>query len=171
QDHSDVLEHPNATPLSLVWECCPLETTNFVRGHLARMLFSREEVDKPVAALSGGEVARVIFGRLAVVKPTVLLLDEPTNHLDMETIEGLALGLLDYDGTLIFVSHDRHFVAQLATRIVELRRDGFTDYSGTYDEYLAHQGRDHLNVEPPPTHGKRERTKPDDGKATQPRAS
>lgn len=166
QDHSDVLEHPNATPLSLVWECCPLETTNFVRGHLGRMLFTREEVDKPVSALSGGEVARVIFGRLAVVKPNVLLLDEPTNHLDMETIEGLTLGLKEYDGTLIFVSHDRHFVAQLATRVIELRRDGITDYQGTYDEYLERQGRDHLNVEVAAAQAKQERAKQDKPKAS-----
>jgi ATPase subunit of ABC transporter with duplicated ATPase domains len=123
------------------------------------MLFSKEEVDKPVEALSGGEVARVIFARLAVVKPNVLLLDEPTNHLDMETIEGLTLGLADYEGTLIFVSHDRHFVAQLATRVIELRRDGISDYQGTYDEYLAHQGRDHLNVELAAEQAKRERAK------------
>jgi len=147
QDHSDILEHPRATPLSLVWERCPTETTNFVRGHLGRMLFSREEVDKPVAALSGGEVARVIFARLSVEKPNVLLLDEPTNHLDMETIEGLTQGLQAYEGTLIFVSHDRHFVSQLATRIIEVRRDGVTDYIGTYDEYLAHQGSDHLDAQ------------------------
>jgi ATPase subunit of ABC transporter with duplicated ATPase domains len=159
QDHSDVLEHPSATPLSLVWECCPLETTNFVRGHLGRMLFTREEVDKPVTALSGGEVARVIFARLAVVKPNVLLLDEPTNHLDMETIEGLTLGLQEYDGTLVFVSHDRHFVASLATRVIELRRDGIRDYHGTYDEYLSQQGRDHLNAELAAEDAKHERSK------------
>lgn len=159
QDHSDALEHPNATPLSLVWECCPLETTNYVRGHLGRMLFTKDEVDKPVTALSGGEVARVIFARLSVTKPNVLLLDEPTNHLDMETIEGLTVGLQAYDGTLIFVSHDRHFVAQLATRVIELRRDGALDYHGTYDEYLARQGRDHLNVEVAAQQAKLERAK------------
>jgi ATPase subunit of ABC transporter with duplicated ATPase domains len=159
QDHSDVLEHPNATPLSLVWERCPLETTNFVRGHLGRMLFSREEVDKPVSALSGGEVARVIFGCLAVEKPNVLLLDEPTNHLDMETIEGLTKGLSEYEGTLIFVSHDRHFVSQLATRIIELRYNGISDYVGTYDEYLSYQGNDHLDVSAVAEQAKQERSR------------
>src|SRR5690606_8076316 len=79
-------------------------------------------------------------------KPNVLILDEPTNHLDMETIEGLTQGLQSYEGTLLFVSHDRHFVSQLATRIIELRRDGVVNYAGTYDEYLAHQGTDHLDV-------------------------
>ncbi len=147
QDHADVLAHPKATPLSLVWERCPMETTNFVRGHLGRMLFSREEVDKPVSALSGGEVARVIFARLSVDQPNIMLLDEPTNHLDMETIEGLKTGLAEYDGTLIFVSHDRYFVSDLATRIIELRPDGMSDFQGTYDEYLSKQGQDHLDVE------------------------
>jgi ATPase subunit of ABC transporter with duplicated ATPase domains len=65
----------------------------------------------------------------------------------METIEGLTQGLQEYDGTLIFVSHDRHFVSQLATRIIELRRDGITDYPGTYDEYISRDGTDHLKQE------------------------
>jgi ATPase subunit of ABC transporter with duplicated ATPase domains len=100
------------------------------------------------------------------VKPNVLLLDEPTNHLDMETIEGLTVGLQEYDGTLIFVSHDRHFVAQLATRVIELRRDGMTDYQGTYDEYLARQGEDHLNVEVAAEQAKKQRAKPEPAKAS-----
>ena len=75
----------------------------------------------------------------------MLILDEPTNHLDLEAIEALAKGLAAYDGTLIFVSHDRWFVGQLATRIVELGPEGITDYRGTYDEYLAKQGTDHLD--------------------------
>ncbi|MEN9578156.1 MAG: hypothetical protein RJA70_1165, partial [Pseudomonadota bacterium] len=114
QDHGDAQTHEKATPLSYVWEVCPEQTTNFVRGHLGRMLFTRDEVDKPMSALSGGETARVVFARIAVEQPNVLVLDEPTNHLDMETIEGLTQGLQEYDGTLIFVSHDRHFVSQLA---------------------------------------------------------
>lgn len=144
QDHSDVLAFPKATALSYVWEACPLESTNFVRGQLARMLFSREEVDKTVGTLSGGETARVAFARLAVEKPNVLILDEPTNHLDMETIEALTVGLLTYEGTLIFVSHDRHFVSRLATRIIELHPGGVRDYPGTYDEYISRDGADHL---------------------------
>src|SRR6185295_14785250 len=126
---------------------CPTETTNYVRGHLGRMLFSGDDVDKPAAALSGGEAARVIFARLSVQKPNVLLLDEPTNHLDLETIEALTEALVTREGTLIFVSHDRHFVSQLATRIIELRADGLRNFHGTYEEYLQREGDDHLDVE------------------------
>jgi ATPase subunit of ABC transporter with duplicated ATPase domains len=157
QDHSDVLEHGNSTPLSYVWEACPADTTNYVRGHLGRMLFSRDDVDKPVSTLSGGEAARVMFARLAVEKPNVLLLDEPTNHLDMETIEALTEALGQYEGTLVFVSHDRHFVAQLATRVIEVRRDGVTDYPGTYDEYLSRDGTDHLSEEAVVSEAKRDK--------------
>jgi ATPase subunit of ABC transporter with duplicated ATPase domains len=128
------------------WRACPAETTNFVRGHLGRMLFSGDEVDKPAGALSGGEAARVIFARLAVIKPNVLILDEPTNHLDLETIEALTEALKTREGTLLFVSHDRHFVTQIATRIIELRPDGIRDFQGTYDEYLERQGADHLDT-------------------------
>jgi ATPase subunit of ABC transporter with duplicated ATPase domains len=146
QDHRELLSSPKDTPLQFVWRACPAETTNFVRGHLGRMLFSGDDVDKPAAALSGGEAARVIFARLAVLKPNVLVLDEPTNHLDLETIEALTLALQKREGTLLFVSHDRHFVSQLATRVIELRPDGMHDFQGTYDEYLQRQGADHLDA-------------------------
>jgi ATPase subunit of ABC transporter with duplicated ATPase domains len=145
QDHRELLNSPKDTPLQFVWRACPAETTNFVRGHLGRMLFSGDEVDKPAAALSGGEAARVIFARLAVQKPNVLVLDEPTNHLDLETIEALTLALREREGTLLFVSHDRHFVSQLATRVIELRPDGMRDFQGGYEEYLEREGADHLD--------------------------
>jgi ATPase subunit of ABC transporter with duplicated ATPase domains len=146
QDHRELLGSPKETPLQFVWRACPAETTNFVRGHLGRMLFSGDEVDKPAGALSGGEAARVIFARLAVIRPNVLILDEPTNHLDLETIETLTEALQTREGTLLFVSHDRHFVTQIATRIIELRPDGIRDFQGTYDEYLERQGADHLDT-------------------------
>jgi ATPase subunit of ABC transporter with duplicated ATPase domains len=146
QDHRELLGSPKETPLQFVWRACPAETTNFVRGHLGRMLFSGDEVDKPAGALSGGEAARVIFARLAVIRPNVLILDEPTNHLDLETIEALTEALKTREGTLLFVSHDRHFVTQIATRIIELRPDGIRDFQGTYDEYLERQGADHLDT-------------------------
>ncbi len=147
QDHHELLDNEKLTPLSFVWEACPTEPTNYVRGQLGRMLFSGDEVNKSVAALSGGEAARVVFARLAVEKPNVLILDEPTNHLDLETIEALGEALESYDGTLIFVSHDRYFVGKLATRIIELTADGFVDFKGRYDEYLERQGDDHLDID------------------------
>jgi ATPase subunit of ABC transporter with duplicated ATPase domains len=112
-----------------------------VRATLGRLLFSGDEVKKPVKVLSGGEKGRMIYGKLMLTKPNVMLLDEPTNHMDMETIESLQIGLEKYPGTLIFVSHDREFVAGLATRMIELQPDGsVTDFTGSYDEYLEAQG-------------------------------
>ncbi|HVC01431.1 MAG TPA: ABC-F family ATPase [Steroidobacteraceae bacterium] len=114
-----------------------------VRATLGRLLFSGEETKKSVKVLSGGEKGRMIYGKLMLTKPNVLLLDEPTNHMDMETIESLQIGLERYQGTLIFVSHDRQFVGALATRILELHADGeITDFRGNYDEYLQKLGVD-----------------------------
>jgi ATPase subunit of ABC transporter with duplicated ATPase domains len=112
-----------------------------VRGTLGRLLFSGDEVKKPVTVLSGGEKGRMIYGKLILTKPNVMLMDEPTNHMDMETIESLQIGLEKYAGTLLFVSHDREFVGSLATRVIELLPGGgFNDFKGSYDEYLAKQG-------------------------------
>lgn len=147
QDHHDLLTDPRQTPLGFVWDACPAESMTYVRGQLGRMLFSGGDVDKPAAALSGGEAARLVFTRLAVQKPNVLILDEPTNHLDLESIDALTEALLAYAGTLVFVSHDRHFVAGLATRIMELRADGLHDFRGGYDDYVRLDGDDHLDVE------------------------
>jgi len=111
-----------------------------LRGTLGRMLFSRDDSEKSVKVVSGGEQGRLMFGKLSLLEPNVLIMDEPTNHLDMESIEALNLALDNYPGTLIFVSHDREFVSSLATRVIELSTDGITDYPGTYEEYLQSQG-------------------------------
>jgi len=111
-----------------------------IRGNLGRMLFSQNEIKKSVKALSGGEQGRMLFGKFMFRNPNVLLLDEPTNHMDMEFIESLNAALEHYPGTLIFVSHDREFVASIATRIIELTPEGIVDYHGTYEEYLSSQG-------------------------------
>ncbi|MEM1034073.1 MAG: ABC-F family ATP-binding cassette domain-containing protein, partial [Myxococcota bacterium] len=146
QDHADLLGDKPTTVLDYLWDFCPQESTSFVRGKLGQMLFSRDEVAKKTTALSGGEAARLIFSRLMVQRPNVMLLDEPTNHLDLETIEALVDALIDYPGTLMFVSHDRWFVQALATRVIELTPEGVEDYPGTYDDYLAHKGMDHLDA-------------------------
>jgi ATPase subunit of ABC transporter with duplicated ATPase domains len=145
QDHAEVLNDSRLTPLNFVWNACPDEGTSYVRGMLGRALFSGDEVEKAVTSLSGGEAARLIFCRLMVQKSNVLVLDEPTNHLDLESIEALVQALQKHDGTVIFVSHDRWFVSQLATRIFEIRADGFTDYAGSYQEFLAQGQHDHLD--------------------------
>jgi len=110
-----------------------------VRATLGRLLFSSDDFKKQVRVCSGGEKNRLLFGKLMMMDANVLLLDEPTNHLDMECIESLNLALEHYDGTLVFVSHDREFVSSLATRILDIKDGELVDFQGTYDEYLASQ--------------------------------
>ena len=119
-------------------------TIGYVHSMLGRVLFSGDDVDKPLAALSGGEMARVAFTDIAMGEPNVLVLDEPTNHLDIEGIESLAAALDAYEGTIIFVAHDRWFVSQVATRIIEISERGIRDYPGTYDEFLSHFGDEQM---------------------------
>ncbi|MDB5786082.1 MULTISPECIES: ABC-F family ATPase [Caballeronia] len=112
-----------------------------VRGTLGRLLFNADDIKKSVKVLSGGEKGRMIWGKLMLGRPNVLLMDEPTNHMDMESIESLQIALEKYEGTLIFVSHDREFVNGLANRIIEVKSDGtLRDFGGTYEELLASQG-------------------------------
>jgi len=111
-----------------------------VRGTLGRLLFGANDITKSVKIISGGEQGRMLFGKLMMNKPNILLMDEPTNHLDMESIESLNLALENYEGTLLFVSHDREFVSSLATRIIEIKENEVVDFHGTYEEYLKSQG-------------------------------
>jgi ATPase subunit of ABC transporter with duplicated ATPase domains len=145
QDHREVLDDPETTPLEALEALCPGESPTFVRAQLGRVLFSGPDVGKRVALLSGGEAARLIFALLAVQKPNVLVLDEPTNHLDLEAIHALCEAVKAYAGTVVFVSHDRWFVSELATRVVEITAEGPRDFPGTYAEYLAKLGDDHLD--------------------------
>ncbi len=111
-----------------------------MRAMLGRLLFSSDESNKNSQVCSGGEKARLLFGKLMLRNHNVLIMDEPTNHLDMESIEALNLALENYDGTLIFVSHDRQFVSSLATRVLEIKNRKIIDFKGTYEEYLKSQG-------------------------------
>ena len=144
QDHEDLRAGENDTALSWLWDFAAEQGAGWVRGKLAEVLFDQHDVDKKVRHLSGGESSRLVFAKLGVLQPNVLVLDEPTNHLDLEGIEALADGLKEYEGTMLFVSHNRWFVREVATRILEIRPDGIEDYRGTYDEYLRHCGDDHL---------------------------
>jgi ATPase subunit of ABC transporter with duplicated ATPase domains len=146
QDHKDLIPDPSRSVLDYLWDLCPKEGTAFVRGHLGRVLFSGDDVHKRLESLSGGETARVLFAAMAVRSPNVLLLDEPTNHLDMEAIQALAKALHAYEGTVLFVSHNRWFLSEVATRIVEIREGGIEDFPGTFGEYLEKSGDDHLDV-------------------------
>jgi len=117
------------------------DVETLIRGTLGRLLFSGDEVKKPVNVISGGEQGRMLFGKLMLLHSNVLIMDEPTNHLDMESIESLNTGLEKFPGTLVFVSHDREFVSSLATRVFEVKGDGkIVDYLGGYEDYLASQG-------------------------------
>ena len=117
------------------------DVETLIRGTLGRLLFSGDEVKKPVNVISGGEQGRMLFGKLMLLHSNVLIMDEPTNHLDMESIESLNSGLEKFPGTLVFVSHDREFVSSLATRVFEVKSNGkIIDYLGGYEDYLASQG-------------------------------
>jgi len=113
-----------------------------VRGYLGRLLFSQDDIRKPAKVLSGGEKGRMLFGKLMMQRPNVLIMDEPTNHLDMESIEALNMALEMYEGTLIFVSHDREFVSSLATRVLEITPNKVIDFTGNYEDYLRSKGID-----------------------------
>lgn len=107
-----------------------------VRGLLGRMLFSGDESLKATEALSGGEEARLLLSRMMMQKNPILIFDEPTNHLDLESVSALAEGLAEFPGTVFVVSHDRDLISEVATRIISITPEKFTDFYGTYDEYL-----------------------------------
>ncbi len=147
QDHHESLgaTAKGTTPYDWLYQFDPTRTKEEIRGILGRLLFSGEAALKPTEALSGGEAARLLLGKMVLGRHNVLVLDEPTNHLDIESIEGLLDGLLKFEGTVVFVSHDHHFVSRLATRVVELKDRpagnatpgcDVVDFGGTYDEYL-----------------------------------
>ena len=159
QDHKEQFDSKERSAEAWILDFCRGGDVGFARGAMGQVLFSGDDVEKRLGALSGGEAARLVFCSLSLQQPNVLVLDEPTNHLDLESIEALVEGLRDYDGTLVFVSHDRWFVGQLANRIVEIRPDGIQDYRGTYDEYVEFCGDDHLDVARVVLKAKREKSK------------
>lgn len=126
----------NRTVLREIWDEWPLMNEKDVRTVLGRFLFSGEDVNKIVHDLSGGEKARLTLAKLMLEKNNVLILDEPTNHLDLDSKEVLENALIDFPGTLIFVSHDRYFINRIATKVVELSNEGSFEYLGDYDYYV-----------------------------------
>jgi ATPase subunit of ABC transporter with duplicated ATPase domains len=117
----------------------PKHDDQIVRATLGRLLFSSHDFEKKAKVCSGGEKNRLLFGKLMMMDTNVLLMDEPTNHLDMESIEALNMALDHYEGTLIFVSHDREFVSSLANHVIEIKGKEMIHFQGSYDEYLASQ--------------------------------
>ncbi|SFE90406.1 ribosomal protection-like ABC-F family protein [Alteribacillus iranensis] len=134
QEQADL--HSNKDVLHELWDEYPLTLEKDIRTILGNFLFSGEDVLKQVSELSGGEKARLALAKLMMQKANLLIFDEPTNHLDLDSKEVLESALLDYPGTLIFVSHDRYFLNRMATKIVELTDEGLTEYLGDYDYYL-----------------------------------
>lgn len=137
QHHTEQL-HRDRTVLEEVWSLVSDKPQSFVRSVLGSFLFQGDDVDKPIAVLSGGERARVALARLLVLPSNLILMDEPTNHLDLDSTEKLAEALKEYEGTLLFVSHNRSFINQLATKIWDVQQGGIVEWSGNLDAYLYH---------------------------------
>lgn len=119
-----------------LWDDHPMEKEQTIRSILGSFLFSGDDVLKPVRSLSGGEKARLALAKLMMKNANLLVLDEPTNHLDLESKEVLESALIDYPGTILFVSHDRYFMNRIATKVLELDSTGVTEYLGDYDYYV-----------------------------------
>jgi len=113
-----------------------IDSEQQIRSILGRLLFSKDNINKSINVLSGGEKRRMLFGKIILQNPNIIIMDEPTNHLDMESIESLNSALSEYEGTLIFSSHDREFISSLATRIFELKPNKMLDHSSIRDNYL-----------------------------------
>lgn len=126
----------NKTVLQELWDEWPLMNEKDIRSVLGRFLFSGDDVSKTVNSLSGGEKARLALAKLMLQKSNFLVLDEPTNHLDLDSKEVLENALIDYPGTLLFVSHDRYFINRITTKVIELSGTGSFEYLGDYDYYL-----------------------------------
>ncbi|REJ11314.1 MAG: multidrug ABC transporter ATP-binding protein, partial [Paenibacillaceae bacterium] len=128
--------HPDNTVLDEVWNAFPHLEEVRIRTVLGNFLFSGDDVLKKISSLSGGEKARVALAKLMLERANVLILDEPTNHLDLYSKEVLETALVDFEGTLLFISHDRYFLNKMAERIIELTPDGVRVYLGNYDDML-----------------------------------
>ncbi|WP_217993893.1 MULTISPECIES: ABC-F family ATP-binding cassette domain-containing protein [Bacillus] len=122
--------------LNELWDDYPLQPEKEIRTILGNFLFTGDDVLKPVSSLSGGQKARLALAKLMMQKSNLLILDEPTNHLDLNSKEILENALIDYPGTLLFVSHDRYFINRVTTTVVELSTDGAQEYLGDYDYYI-----------------------------------
>lgn len=122
-----------------LWDDYPHKTEKEIRTILGNFLFSGDDVLKPVSTLSGGEKARLALSKLMLQNANFLILDEPTNHLDLDSKEILENALIDYPGTILFVSHDRYFINRIATKVFELSKHQLTEYLGDYDYYLTKQ--------------------------------
>jgi ATPase subunit of ABC transporter with duplicated ATPase domains len=138
---------PEKTVWEILEEAFPLATVGSLRSLAGCFGFSGEDIDKTCRVLSGGEKARLVLARIMYERPNFLVLDEPTNHLDMATKEMVVRALADYDGTMLFVSHDRQFLARMSNRVLELTPEAPIRYDGGYTEYVARSGHEAPGVD------------------------
>jgi ATPase subunit of ABC transporter with duplicated ATPase domains len=143
QDHHEALE-PGFSAYEWLYRFDPTAQMEHVRSVLGKLLFSGEAGLKKTENLSGGEAARLLLAKLILLENNVVVLDEPTNHLDVESIDALLQALIEFKGTVIVTSHDRHFVGKLGTRVLGLSSTGPRLFNGTYDDYLERFGAEHL---------------------------
>ena len=136
KDNADYFDGSELSVIDWLRQYSKDQNETFIRGWLGRMLFSGEEAQKNASVLSGGERVRCMLARMMLSGANTLLLDEPTNHLDLESITALNNGLINFKGTILFVSHDHQFVQTIANRIIEITPKGIIDKQITYDEYL-----------------------------------
>jgi ATP-binding cassette subfamily F protein 3 len=123
-----------------VLACAPGMREDDVRGILGSFLFRKDDIYKKTAVLSGGEKSRLNLIKFLVDPPNLLLMDEPTTHLDIHTVESLTLALEKYEGTLVFISHDVHFIRHLATKVLHVNAGKVSSYVGGYDYFLEKTG-------------------------------
>jgi ATPase subunit of ABC transporter with duplicated ATPase domains len=140
--HSMEVLDPDATVFETLERAYPRATMGSLKSLLGAFGFSGDEVEKRCRLLSGGEKARVVLARMLYDPPNFLVLDEPTNHLDLDTKEMLLRALADFEGTLLFVSHDRRFLAALSNRVLELGPDGPRQFGSGYADYVLSTGRE-----------------------------
>jgi ATP-binding cassette subfamily F protein 3 len=136
QHSLDVL-NPNKTIFDEVHDRIPLSTMGFVRNLLGAFLFSGDDVYKKISVLSGGEKSRVVLATILAQPVNLLILDEPTNHLDIKSREILLKAIQEFEGTVLVVSHDRHFLKAIATRVFEVDHGALRSYEGNYEYYLS----------------------------------
>ncbi len=140
--HAMEILDPSKSVYEILEEAFPLANPGQLRTLAGCFGFSGDDIDKICRVLSGGEKARLVLARILYHRPNFLVLDEPTNHLDIATKDMIVRSLADYDGTMLFVSHDRQFLAKLSNRVLELGPDGPTPYGGGYLEYVARSGHE-----------------------------
>ncbi|MGK0188167.1 MAG: ATP-binding cassette subfamily F protein 3, partial [Verrucomicrobiales bacterium] len=141
QHRSDSLD-PNRTVIEEVMNAAVDFREEQARGILGSFLFRREEIYKKTSILSGGEKSRLNLVKFLVDPPNILLMDEPTTHLDILSVESLIIALSKYEGTLIFISHDVHFIKKIATKVIHVNNGSLTAYAGGYDYFLEKSNMD-----------------------------